>query len=290
MDAFNTDVQAAVEAGKDALETDKRVVDFEIDDTDIPVAIVRNGEQAKVLTDIIELRDQRAERPRRRKGTASFAELASFIDHVNRFKDADSAIFADISGPKLTAVLDYHKAGAESDPRWGQHRSVYAPPLSEQWRIWTAKDGVPMTQDEFAQFIEDHMDDLRSPPSDRTHERDLPAPSEVLTMARHLVVRTKGTFERSINPTTGEFALINKNENEQTSTKIPRAFLLGIPVFEAGAQYAVEARMRMAMGPGGPRFAYSLYQPNEIKRHAFDEVRTMAAERTGLPMFAGSPE
>lgn len=55
-------------------------------------------------------------RPRRRIGTATFADLPSFVAHANRFKGASSALFASRDdGPELISVLDYHDAGP-ADP------------------------------------------------------------------------------------------------------------------------------------------------------------------------------
>ena len=288
-DPTGTNIAAALEAGKQALTASERLIDIPFVADEIPMALTRNGETLRPLTEVLQLHDERATAPRRRKGIASFTELASFIDHVNRFKDAHSVIFAETEEPKLVAVLDYHEATAAGAPRWGQHRSVYSLPLSRAWKLWGEHDGQKMRQEVFAQFIEDHMDDLASP-SGSGDDKDLPLPSELLTMARNLTINSKGTFSRSINPTTGEGALICKNENESTSTKIPRAFLLGIPVFEAGTRYAVQARLRLDMSGGAPLFSYALYRADEIKRDAFGEVRTMAAQRTELPVLAGTPE
>lgn len=292
-DIIRTEVDAAVEAGKQALTAGDRIHHFDADMLDhpesIPVALTRTGEQLQPMHELIGLLDQRAPAPRRRKGTAKFTELASFIDHVNRFKDVDSAIFADIDGCSLTAVLDYHQATAGGAPRWGQHRSVYASKLSKAWQLWVEHDGQKMRQEVFAQFLEDHQDDLRAP-TGNGEDKTFPAPSELLTMARNLTINTKGVFSRSINQTTGEGQLICKNENETSSTRIPPIFLLGVQVFEAGAFYAVQARLRLDMSGGAPLFSYALYRPEEIKREAFDEVRQTAKERTELPVLAGSPE
>lgn len=282
-------IAAAVEAGKQATSVEERYFLHDATDHDtIPVALVRLGETMRPLVELIALRDERAPAPRRRKGTATFTELPSFVAHVNRFKDASTVIFADIGTPRLTAVLDYSPGGAEL-PRWGQHRSVYTLPLSAKWVEWTEHDGEAMTQEAFAEFIEAHADDIRTPSGD-SGEADLPAASELLTMARNLVIRSRGEFSRSINPTTGEFALISKHENTAESTKIPRGFLLGIPVFEAGALYAVEARMRFTMSNGRPFFSYVLVSPDDKQRDAFGEVRALAEQRTGVPVLAGSPE
>jgi uncharacterized protein YfdQ (DUF2303 family) len=277
-------VKTIIEAAREGDEADKKITDID----GIPLVITPNG-SATILKGVLDLADERAASPRRRKGEAKFDELDSFIAHVNRFKDLDSAVFADIDDTTMTAVLDYHRAGATADPRWGQHRSIYECPLSVQWQRWTGSNGVQMSQDDFAQFIESNMDDLASP-TGNGGDKDLPMPSEVLTMARNLVIHSKGTFSRSLNPTTGESSLVCKNENDPAvSTRIPRAFLLGIPVFEAGASYRMEARLRLHLS-GRAMFSYLLYRSDEILRDAFGEVRAKVADKTGLPVLAGSPE
>lgn len=293
MDIVDTksDVAAAVEAGKQAVDLANRV--GSVTEGGISVAITRAGETVVTLERLAELEDARAAAPRRRKGIAKFAELASFVAHVNRFKDAHSAIFADIAAPSLTAVLDYHETGAAGAPRWGQHRSVYSLPLSDQWKVWTGADQQKMTQDAFAQFLEDHIDDLRGPVGGgmgNGEDKGLPYPADMLTMTRNLVLNTKGEYQRKFNPSTGDSTLLCKYENETSSTKIPEAFMLGIPVFTAGVLWPIKARLRLDMTSGRPMFSYALYQPDEIKRQAFDEVRQMAAERTELVVLAGSPE
>lgn len=114
--------------------------------------------------------DEYRDRPERRKGTARFDDLDSFIDHVIRMKDAHSAMFAvrDREKPRITAVLDYHElrdeATREGLPRFGEHRSLYAPQTSDEWRAWLKMDGEPMTQGDFAAFLEDRIADVVAPP------------------------------------------------------------------------------------------------------------------------------
>jgi uncharacterized protein YfdQ (DUF2303 family) len=295
-----TNAEAAVEAGISMADIASRIdhIGEHAESTEtVPVALVPNGMKMHVLKDVVEALDERAEKPRRLTGTAHHSELASFIAHVNRFKDGDSAIFADTARVQLTAVLDYHQARNTTDnpardaqdlQRWGSHRSVYTCPLSDPWKLWTSKSGVDMSQEAFAQFIEDNMVDLANPAE--SDDGLFPKPAAVLEMARNLAITVNAEFQRSINPTTGESTLINKSEHGPKSTKIPKAFLLGIPVFDAGQPYRVEARLRFALTANGPRFAYVLYQADAIKRDAFKEVRDEVAKGTSLPIFAGSPE
>jgi len=274
-------VSAAVVAGMDIARAHDRITDYE----GIPIAVVPGSMRAEVLKQAIDLADARASRPLRLKGTAQHQELDSFIEHIERFKDEHSVVYADAEKVQLTAVFDYHEKETH-EPRWCGHRSVYACPLSAQWKRWLERNERPMSQDEFAQFIDDNMVDLVA----AKEGEDFAQPAKVLEMARLLVIRTKGEFERKVDQTTGEFSLVNKLEHETTSTKIPRAFCIGIPVFEGGSGYRIEARLRFSLNGGRPQFSYALYQPEQIKRHAFGEVRAKVKDRTLLPLFVGSPE
>jgi uncharacterized protein YfdQ (DUF2303 family) len=282
-----TEISAAVKAGMMAADADERVTIVNPAEEDgIPVAVIPREFTALVLKEALELADARAVAPRRRQGTVTVHEVDSFIDVVNRFKDADSVVFADSEKVHLTAILDYHRAGGadEGAPRWGQHRVVYLCPLSRAWREWGEFADKAMSQDAFGNFIDEHLDDLAS-------GEDFPAPAAVLDMARHLVISQRSAFERKVNVTTGETTLIAKDEHDEvSSTKIPRAFLLKLQVFEGGAYYRVEARLRLSWQDGRPRFGIVLHRIEDVKRDAFAEVRKTVAEKTGLPVFAGVAE
>jgi uncharacterized protein YfdQ (DUF2303 family) len=277
-----SEAQVGFEAGIDAADAATKTVEI----VGIPVAILPVGQVARPMVDVLAISDERAEKPRRLAGTATHQEIDSFIAHANRFKDQASAVYADVTAVRLTAVLDYHTGPGA--PRWGLHRSLYSCPLSEPWEAWHGFDGKPRAQTDFAQWIEDRMADLTS--GKDTDGNPYPAPADVLSMARNLAVYSKGTFERKINPTTGDSALVAKTETETTSTKIPRAFALKLPVFDGGAMWAVEAKIRLTFEGGFPRFAYSLHRTDAILRDAFGEVRARVAKETGLPVFCGTPE
>lgn len=289
MSQQQNDAEVCLNAGMQLADAEKRITMYP-DEEGVPVAILPQGMRAEVMTSAMAALDARAPTPLRRKGTATFAELDSFIDHVNRFKSGASVVFADVDAVQLNAVLNYHPAGAEASPAWGDHRSVYACPLSEQWQLWRKNDGVPMGQEAFGEFIEANMRDLAPPGDADPIGSDVVAPAKLLEVARNLIVRTKGEFSRFINPTTGEHSLVNKLENETSSTKIPRGFNLGIPVFVAGQAYRIEARLRFQMSNGRPAFTYVLVQPDATLRDAFGGVRSKVVAATGLPVLAGSPE
>lgn len=110
-----SDAKAVIEAVERLAEPTQIALD---EGTDLIVA------QGGKVIDLKPYRDARLDHPERRIGTAHLTDLESFIAHVNRFKGASSAVFADITptAPKLVAVLDYHDEGFGGQPRFGKHR------------------------------------------------------------------------------------------------------------------------------------------------------------------------
>jgi len=260
---------------------------IKVEDGEIPVVLQR-GPDGCTTTTVFEralvIAEERRATPRALVAVQTLTDVDSFTRYVNRFKNADSAIFADAEAVKLRAVLDFHApSSTPENQRWGRHRALYACPLSEPWKRWTAFDGKPMSQDEFADFIDANMADLTSPTAT---DVDVAQPAAVLEMARNLQVRTKGAFERQVNQTTGESNFLARTENETTSTKIYRAFALKLPVFRNGEPWRVEARIRFKLAEQKATFSYHLHQRIETIEHAFAEVCKVVGDATSLPIFA----
>ena len=277
------DAAAAIAAGRQLVNFEERIhlVDG------IPVALLDQSQSICVLESALALAAARAPAPPRRKGTARHQELSSFGDHVKRFASGESVIWADVDAVTLTAVFDYHPAGEdESDAAWCQHRAVYVCPKSEAWQRWRKQSDVWMKQEDFAAFLEDNLEDLTS----GKEAESSPAPIAVLEMARGLQLNTKGRFSRKMDPRSGDYSIICQQETESCSTEIPRAFLVALPVFVGGELYRIEARVRCRIQDGGPQLSYVLHRAVEVEHDAFGDVRSKAAEGTGLPVFAGTPE
>lgn len=285
--------QAIIDVAREAVDTSSRIHWIGYDDgPQIPTALVFHGDggqSIELLGSVLAEMDARADAPHQLKGTARFSEVEAFIAHANRFKTPHSVVFADVDKVSLLAVYDYHEKAGE--PQWARHRAFYGCPLSREWQLWTGRNGKAMGQDEFADFIEENQLDVYSPAAaGGAIPVDAVSPADLLTLVRNLRVLQKGEFSRSVNPTTGEMSLVNKVENDQSSTKIPPGFIVGIPVFEAGARVPIGARIRFAMANGKPTFSFSLVEIERIKREEFASVRALVADKTGLPVLAGAPE
>lgn len=247
--------------------------------------------------------DEYRDKPERRKGIANLKDLPSFIAHTLRFADEDSALFAnnDMEKPSLTCVFDYHRRTAEGDPRFGTHRAHYAFPLSDEWKAWKAKDGEPMSQADFAEFLENRISDVTAPENVSEALTALAqllggtfaSPSKLVELSRGLNVHEGAQVKQAVNLSSGE-ATIQYVSQHQDDTgaplKVPNLFLIAIPVFVAGPLYQMAVRLRYRLRSGTISWFYELYREDKVFEHAFDEACKRAAEESKLPLFIGSPE
>jgi len=283
-----------------------------------PIALKIEGQSGQTKTEVLMLPrgmeaypvkrflDEYRDKPERRKGTATLDTLESLIAHLNRFKDADSAIFADEGKTSLIGVLDYHRAGSAADPRFGQHRAVYAFPVSDEWEKWKAKNGEPMNQGEFAEFLEDRILDVVATPDTASLDPSHPlrqmaealsgtfaGPSKLMELSRGLAVRVGEQVKSAVNLSTGEASIqyVSQHQDEAGQpVKVPSLFAIAIPVFKRGAVYQIPVRLRYRVRAGAITWSYELYRHDQALRDAFAEAAAKAGTDTELPVFFGNPE
>lgn len=241
--------------------------------------------------------------PRARTGTAILGDLPSLIAHINRFKDADSAVFADTSreAPSITAVLNYHRHGAESPPRFGSHRSTYTFPMSEPWTAWTGVNGKEMSQGQFAEFIETNLIDVVEPSEAKDGATffaqktgmSFASCSKLLELSRGLSVNVGQKVVQTINLQSGERQIQFAEEHTDQGgapLKVPGAFLIGIPVFRADDRYQLCVRLRYRKSGGALTWIMDLWRHEEVFDAAILQACQVVKSQTSLPLFVGTPE
>lgn len=248
-------------------------------------------------------RDEYAKAPDRRKGTAKLTTLDSFIDHTNRFKDTESAVFADVTNraaPKMIAVFDYHLKGPDGKPRFGQHRGEYAFPVSDEWKAWTAQR-EPMTQEAFAEFLEERILDVMEPSSIGPGTIDMAArlgityasPQRVMELSRGLTIRVGQQVSAYNNLSSGE-AQIGFTEAHQDQAggplNVPGGFAIAIPVFRGGDAFTMAVRLRYRVKAGSISWSFAVQQIDKVWDTSVDEACGAVRQKTELPLFYGSPE
>lgn len=294
--------------------------------------------EGRVVADVEGILAQYRDTPLRRTGTARLADLASLIAHANRFKDAGSALYADPSKPDLTVILDYHEPARvaltpesetnargpatrqaaeprgekQGSPRFGNHRGVYAFPMSREWKAWTAQNNQPMGQADFAAFLEDRIQDVIDPPAPDTGGAHKPSEADLkildiarqvqgrfcgqaglMTLSRGLTVKANSHVENATNLSSGEGVITFQETHLDTSGNkltVPNLFLIAIPVFDLGPLYRIAVRLRYRVGGGAVKWFYELWHHEQARDDHFREQCQAAAAATGLPLFYGAPE
>ena len=259
--------------------------------------------------------DDRAPNPRERKGTATLTNLDSFIAHVNRFGDEDSAVFAksDPLSPAVTAVLDYHCSDAtqvengervQGEYRRGQHRSQFSFPLSDEWKEWNGANRASMSMTEFAAFLENRVLDVAEIEAvPETAKRfvemmggaqNIADWSTLTRLAKSLSIYENAHVSEVTNLNNGQVQLvINESQEAEidgVKADVPTMFFVQIPLFKEGVPYRIPVRLRTRKGRGSVTFFYEMWNPERSFTHAFDEAIDRIKDETPAQVFYGSPE
>lgn len=261
----------------------------------VPIGFDRKDQEFKSIKSLIE---EYRQAPARRRGTAKVDTLKSFIDLTNRHKDEDSALFGKASWPepKLTAVLNYDSV--DTSARFGDHRVEYAFPLTDEFKVWTAQNTKPMSQGDFALFVEEHAAELSEATPEEAAEYEplfkerFASPSDVLMLSRELEVYSSAKAKQGIRLQTGERTLEFSEEHfngRGEKVTIPGIFMLSVPAFVGGANVRIPARLRYRLGPPITWF-YQLYRWETFLRDEVQRALGEAAKATELPAFDGAPE
>lgn len=270
-----------------------------IDDSAIEAIaqLAREGEDAQVLpvgqiyafrtlngnVETIDLTgDQYAATPRRKSGTTMVRDADSFLAYWSKHHDADSEVYADREGRKVTAVLD---ANTHDGPRFGVHRLTLQLKHSEAFEAWAKWSAKLMNQTQFAEFLEDHRADIQSPPA-----------ADLLELAQTFQATTKVSFKSGSVLKSGQRQLQYVEETTASAggkgqIEIPDAFQLALQVFEgAPVADAVTARLRYRIDSDGRLgLIFILDQLADVVNAAFEGVIAQLDEGVGVPILRGTP-
>jgi len=114
---------------------------------------------------VIDVRDQierTKDHPRRKTGAVTLAQHDSFTAYLTKHGMPETELWADIDKDRITAVINAHAAVAgdpddEGVAGWGDHRATLQLVTTQDWRDWTGNSGNLVGQQEFAEFVEQHV-------------------------------------------------------------------------------------------------------------------------------------
>jgi uncharacterized protein YfdQ (DUF2303 family) len=233
--------------------------------------------------------DQYGEFPKRKQGTVTVRNVASFAHYYGKHADESSEVFADLDNGTFTAVLDAHldsHAGIASTARWQQHRLVLQLQQTLPWKTWLANDRQMIGQQAFAEFLEDNARDVA--PNGRTTAADL------LEVAQSFQAATKVSFTSGTRLATGQTQLTYVEEVDAKAGKrgaidIPAEFDLAIVPYEDCAPKIMAARFRYRLANGELRLGYFLNDPARTARDACEQIAAKLAKACDVTVMLGQP-
>lgn len=238
--------------------------------------------------------DQWLELPKRKAGIVTTDDVPSFARYYGKHADEHSEIFADRRAAVIVAVLDAHR-GCDGDgddleagdgARWQQHRVTLNLKTTPEWDAWACGDRRMQAQTAFAEFIEDHIEDI-NPEGPCTG-------ADLLEMAQQFQAHTKVQFSSGSRLASGETQFtyaetIEAKAGQRGNITIPGAFELAIRVFDDLDPYRVKARFRYRITDGALLLGYHLNDPERVVRDAIGQVIAKTEEATGAAVMLGRP-
>lgn len=210
-------------------------------------------------------------------GTLTLLTPESFSKALTDYRDTRTQTFADSEKSEITAVFDALQSGDGYYDRkagWGQLRAVIGFAESRKLKEWK-RTLEWMSQLEFANFIEDHLEDVLTPSG-----------QDLMTIVTDLEASSSGGFKGKVNLDNGSVRLSYQDEVE-TTVEVPRNLTLGIPLFEHGDRYKLGARLRFVIQGGSVKFRLLFTNLQDAKEQEFERIVQEIEEKTSQPIYRG---
>lgn len=221
--------------------------------------------------------------PQRKAGTVTVRDVASFACYYEKHSDAASEVYADLDAATFTAVLDAHDS---LSARWQQHRLVLQLQQALPWKTWLSRDRQMMSQQQFAEFLEDNARDV-------AHGGPVTA-ADLLEIAQSFQANTQVKFASGKRLATGQTQFtytedVTARAGNRGTIDIPAEFALAIVPYEDCPPAIITARFRYRLEAGDLRLGYFLADPARIAREAVTQIGEKVAQECAVTVMQGRP-
>lgn len=215
------------------------------------------------ITEVDLTGDEHKGQPSRKRGVTTVRDAASFLAYYGKHADENTEVYADSERLTVTAVLD---ANTKTAARWGGHRLQLALRTTDAWKQWLALDGKLLTQEQFAEFLEDHLPELLEPSA-----------ATMLEIAQSIQGVAKAEFQSGTRLQSGERKLayvetVTAKAGQKGELVIPETFIVGLVPFDGSEGFRLTARLRYRINGGPLQLGYKLERPADTLQAAFRDV------------------
>jgi uncharacterized protein YfdQ (DUF2303 family) len=216
---------------------------------------------AKILPD-----DLYSSCPDDSKGQINAESIEGLLDYIKLYLNDTTVVCASLNLMNIAAIFDWHDPGSALNG-WGEHVATFPLQYTRAWQDWIRISGKPMSQQTFAEFVEEHLEDITEPTA-----------AEVLTVATSLSGMRKVSFTNAVRLQNGDTSLCWEETTDAKAAgdvRVPSGIKLRIPVFkgaEESTTFEVSGLFRYRINEGKLSFEVKLLHCDNIAELAFDEV------------------
>lgn len=206
---------------------------------------------------------------------------ASMIAYVNRFKNPDSVMFANIDASEIVCTIDYHGAPAAVGHPFAEltaHLATLDLDYSEEWARWTGANEQMMKHVDFASFLEENAYDVSSPPG-----------ADLLELVKDLQASEGVQFTSSIRM--GDTASVSFQKDNDTTTKnnmkLPVSFDIAIPVYFGESPVSVTCLMRRKIVGSSLQLGFKMLRLEWTRQREFARITGAVEAATQITTVYG---
>jgi len=220
--------------------------------------------------------------PTRKTGRVTVFDAASFNQVIKDNSDAGNiAIYFDRNPNKPSVVAVLNGNGTEG-PGWGDFRANIEFRPTPQWVKWKANDGKLLSQVDFAEFVEENLEDIADP-----------AGATMLEIASQLQLVRSVNFRSKVTLQSGAFAFTHDQDDKASvgagTIDVPQTFTLGIPPIFGLAAYRVPARFRYRIAEGKLMLGYKLQRVETMMEQIVEDVIAKIERGANVSVMDGLP-
>lgn len=194
--------------------------------------------------------------------------LESLVDYVNLHASYETAVFASLANANIEAVIDWNNPG-QTVGGMARHRCKLPIQYTPNWLAWFGINGKRIGQVAFAEFIEEHLNDVAEP-----------AAATLLEVVTTLSGKRNVEFKNAARLSNGDTAI---QWEETTAAKagqsgqleIPSEITLQIPIFrgmEKETTFKIRTLFRYRIDAGQLLFEIKMLGIEDIRDEAFAAV------------------
>ena len=212
-------------------------------------------------------REDALPQPLRARGTFRPATVHSLTSYLKTHLEAHpgTTIWVDRTAATVTAILnDHHVKPATAG--WGDYKAILTLERTPEWLHWKNADGRLMGQEEFAEHIQQGLDEIIDPEA-----------ATMLEVAQSVQGTTDATWRTAKRLDNGEVGFeyseaVAAQAGPRGSLEIPSQFVLSVVPFYGEELEQVTARLRYRVSAGRLTIGYQLIQPHKVELEALHSI------------------